>query len=142
MYRKIPKTVKGKTDKRNCKNCNALNWSPNHKCSAQKSTYHICEKREHLAKVCRLEHQRQNEFQEIKESEETEERDTDMLLNIISEKEHVTEKRNHIIKTLKIYARKILFLEDWITGYNITTRQNSNGEQENVIDKKTFVKKK
>ena len=58
-------------------------------------------KKGHFAKICRFEHRRQQETKEITEPKETEECNTNKLINVITDIKLVTDRRNHNSVTLK-----------------------------------------
>ena len=68
--------TKERPNERNCRYSNAPNWNLNQKCPARESTCNNCQKGR-FAKVCRLEHRRQQGSKEITEPKETEESNTD-----------------------------------------------------------------
>ena len=69
-------------------------------------------------KVCRSEHRKQQEIKEMTEPDATEESDTDKSIKKITKIKHVTDRNNHITKTVKIDGRKRIYYVHWITGYN------------------------
>ena len=86
---------------RKCRYCNAPNWKPNHECPARELICHNCRTRQ-FAIVCRSEHQTQQRIEEITEPKETEERETDNLMSILTKIKHVTDRKNPITMTKKI----------------------------------------
>ena len=79
---------------RNCRYCDTPNWSPNDHCPARDVIYHKCEMKGRFPKACRFEQQKRQEIEELMETVETEESDTGRSINIITEINYLTERRN------------------------------------------------
>ena len=75
----------------------------------------------HFAKVCRTEHQNQQENKELTESEDTEESDTDKSINIITEKKPRNRAKKSHYHYSKNWRNRRIYCEFQITEYNKST---------------------
>ena len=92
-----------------------------------------------LAKTCRLEHRRQQNFLKTTEPEETEESDADKSIDVITEIKHVTDRNNHLIMTTKKTEQKKAYRGYKITGYKL---QKKPGDEETIKTKKVTYEEK
>ena len=112
------KTYTGKNEKRseqrpkerNCRYCNAPNETP--KCPARESVCHDCEKKRHFAKVCRSERGKEQENEKFTRPAETEESDTDNLINILTEKKHVPDRKKIYFMMVKVEEKNSSWIPD------------------------------
>ena len=81
---------------RNFRYCTARNWNPNYTCLAWKSIYHNCEKKTPRESV-QIRTSKTTRVNEIKEPKETEQIDTEKLINIKTGIKHVNDRRDHIV---------------------------------------------